>query len=133
MRVRKTDDLKHHTIRVTYPHNDEGRLVLTNLRLLYLSYDQKRTTLAVPLGAISQVDVGQKKGLFGLGSTPTVTVVYQIDARPNRTTWSVPKEMVEYGNPLIFMGDKRHTNPRTAGEFAELLNRERAKHSSATS
>jgi hypothetical protein len=23
----KTDDLSHHTIRITYPYNDEGRLV----------------------------------------------------------------------------------------------------------
>ena len=122
----KTDDLRHHTVRITYPHNDEGRLVVTNLRLLYMSYDQKRTTLAVPLGAISQVEVGKKKKLLSL--IPTLTVAYQEDAGPNRTTWFVPPEMVEYGNPLLFMGDKRQANPHTADQFAELLNRERAKH-----
>ena len=62
----KTDDLRHHTVRITYPHNDEGRLVVTNLRLLYMSYDQKRTTLAVPLRAISQGEVGKKKKLLFL-------------------------------------------------------------------
>ena len=121
----KTDDLKHHTIRITYPRNNEGRLVLTNIRLLYMSYDQKRITLAVPVGAISQVEVGKKKGF--LTSTPAVTVVYRIDGRDERTTWSVPPEMVEYGNPLLFMGDKRQTNRYTADQFAELLNRERAR------
>jgi hypothetical protein len=59
----------------------------------------------------------EKKGLFRL--TPAVTVAYRKDARNNRTTWSVPKEMVDYGNSLLFIGDKRQANPCTADEFAE--------------
>ena len=121
----KTGDLKHHPIRITYPHNDEGRLVLTNLRLLYLSYDQKSTTLMLPLRDISQVEAGEKKGF--LTSTPAVTVIYRKDGRDRRTTWSVPPEMIDYGG--IFMGTKRQANRHTAGEFADLLNRERASPS----
>ncbi len=90
----KTDDLKHHTIRITYPHNNEGRLVLTDRRLMYLSYDQKRTTLAVPLGAISQVEAGKKKGF--LTSTPVVTVVYRIDAFAH-PAW--PTSRISFGPP----------------------------------
>ena len=59
--------------------------------------------MAVPPGAISKVEVVQKKGLFLLSSTSAVTVIYQNDNKPKRTTWPVPKEMVDDGNPVIFM------------------------------
>lgn len=121
----RTGDLKHHTIRITYPHNDEGRLVLTNSRLLYLSYDQKRTTLAVSLGEISQVEAGTKKGF--LTSSPAVTVFYGQDGRNRRVTFSVPSEMIDYGG--AFMTTKRHANRYTADGFSNLLNQERAKPS----
>jgi hypothetical protein len=95
--------------------------VLTNLRLLYLSYDQKSTTLTLPLRDISQVEAGEKTGF--LTSTPAVTIVYRQDGRDRRTTWSVPAEMIDYGG--VFMSTKRQPNRHTASEFADMLNRER--------
>jgi hypothetical protein len=65
----KTDDLKHHPIRITYPTTTK---------------DAWRSA---------------------------VTVACQKDNKPKHTTWSVPEEMVDDGNPVIFMGAKRHANP----------------------
>ena len=56
----KTNDMQHRPMRIGYPHNNEGRLVVTNFRMLYLSFDQTRTTVNVPLNAIFGVEPGTR-------------------------------------------------------------------------
>lgn len=41
----KTNDMQHRPMRIGYPHNNERRLVVTNLRMLYLSFTIRREQL----------------------------------------------------------------------------------------
>ena len=84
----------------------------------------------VPLSAISAVEAGIKKSL--LTSTPAVTVTYQVGGKSKKTTWLVPPNMVEYGNPLLFTKDKIQTNSCSAEEFAGLLKSESEKLTSSS-
>ena len=94
----------------------EGKLVLTNQRLLYSTYDEKKTALVLEPKDVVNISV-VKVGV--LGKQPALAVEY-IEPRKKKSkkaTFTI-KEDVGDSNPLF---RKQYVNPESLESFYKVL------------
>ena len=94
----------------------EGKLVLTNQRLLYCTYDEKKTAIVLERKDIGNISV-TKVGV--LSKQPAVAVEY-IEPRkkkPKIATFTIRDEVGD-SNPLF---RKQYVNPEGSESFCRLL------------
>lgn len=92
----------------------EGKLMLTNNRLIYSTYDEKKTGLSLSAEDVSNIKIGEK-GL--LDKTTTVTLAY-VDKRKNKSK-SVTFKFPEKASNQSF--GKEYKNPQSIETFLKLL------------
>lgn len=106
----------------------EGKLILTNRRLLYSTHDEKKIGLSLEPKNISSIHIG-KKGF--LTKTPTLSIDYIDKKNKLKTaTWTFP-ETLNISEPLFSKGSLlsklarvevlEYKNPQTMEEFSKLL------------
>ncbi len=100
---------------------NEGKLVLTDRRLLYTTTDREKITSSIVLNNILSIDVTEKRESFQLTKTPCLLIKYKDGNRSKSITFTVPSALVASGNPILLMGEKRYENPYTAEPFAALI------------
>jgi hypothetical protein len=99
----------------------EGRLILTDQRLLYTDFAQKRVAFSIEPGDVVDIKIGKTlttKSVFSMTPKMTLTYVARRKGKTKTKSWSIPREIVVHGNPLLFVGDKKYPNPGTVEEFA---------------
>ncbi|MDI6792880.1 MAG: hypothetical protein QME81_08455 [bacterium] len=94
----------------------EGKLILTNKRLVYGRYDEKGIVLSLEPKDVLSIEVGQK-GLLIKSPTLKVTYTPKKGKQAEVITWTIPSETAVTG----FLTTHRYKNPHTAESFATLL------------
>lgn len=96
-----------------------GKLILTNQRLLYSTYNEKKYNFFLEPNDISSINKGKKGIVF---KKPTLILNYT-DRKKNKSkvaTWIIPEEETVSFSLLPFFG-KTYKNPHTVKTFSELL------------
>lgn len=98
----------------------DGKLILTNKRLIWTRYDEKRHSLQLFPDDILGVKITEK-GI--ISKSPALQITYRLSRakKPKVATWMAPEDAVANGNPLIFMADEKFKNPHSVNSFAQLL------------
>ena len=98
----------------------EGKLVLTNQRLMYSKFDEKRIALSLEPGDVVSFETGQK-GLIMKSATLKIKFVDKKKNKTRAATWTILPAFTVSGFGAI--GSKRYENPHTAESFTALLNK----------
>ena len=99
----------------------EGKLILTNRRLLYGRFDEKRIALSLEPREVTSVSVESARNIKFLQLKAPVLVAMYLDKKKNRqktVTWTVPA----FASVSGLMGSTKYPNPHTAESFLALLN-----------
>jgi hypothetical protein len=97
----------------------EGKLVLTNRRLMYSKFDEKRIALTLTPADVVSIESGQK----GMIIKSPVLIVKYTDRKKNKpriVTWTVLPSVTVGGFGMV--GQKKYESPHTAESFLSLLN-----------
>lgn len=96
-----------------YGSGREGKLALTNKRLLYCRFDERRIALSLEPHDVIKFEVSEKGVVF---KAPALVVDYAEPRKPRGKTRKITWTLLS-----VAPGIKRYTNPHTAESFAALL------------
>jgi len=111
----------------------DGKLVLTNQRLIYCRYDEnaKRLGLVLTPNQLQSVESEDPKGLARLknilGKNTTLKIAYlpQGKTKPKHVTWTIPEWSATQGveSSVFLPKEAMFQNPHTAHSLADMLRR----------